>query len=38
MRLVQRARLVTYASLMFTLAGGLAGIMASLALDRCAAL
>ncbi|CAL8460617.1 g146 [Coccomyxa elongata] len=38
MRLVQRARLVTYASLIFTLAGGLAGIMASLALDSAAVL
>ncbi len=36
-RLVQKARLVTYVSLAVTLAGGMAGIMASLALDRCAA-
>lgn len=34
--LVRRARLVTYISLAVTLAGGLSGIAAALALDRCA--
>jgi hypothetical protein len=33
-RLVRRARLVTYASLAVTLAGGLSGIVAALTLDR----
>ncbi len=36
LRLVRRARLVTYASLAVTLAGGFSGILAAMTLDRSA--